>query len=80
MPRSEGSGPVTAAQAIVSFPHAGHCRNDPAFANLTKGFTTTDGRVAIKVQPTALRRGSVGPDARHQSNTTSRLPANNSPQ
>jgi transposase len=27
-------GPVSAAQAIVSFSHAGRCRNDAAFANL----------------------------------------------
>jgi transposase len=29
-----GIGPVSAAQAIVSFSHAGRCRNDAAFANL----------------------------------------------
>jgi transposase len=29
-----GIGPVTAAQAIVSFSHAGRCRNDAAFAKL----------------------------------------------
>lgn len=29
-----GIGPVSAAQAIVSFSHAGRCRNDAAFAKL----------------------------------------------
>jgi transposase len=29
-----GIGPVSAAQAIVSFSHAGWCRNDAAFAKL----------------------------------------------
>jgi transposase len=29
-----GIGPVSAAQAIVSFSHAGRCRNDAAFATL----------------------------------------------
>ena len=29
-----GIGPVTAAQAIVSFSHPGRCRNDAAFASL----------------------------------------------
>jgi transposase len=28
-----GIGPVSAAQAIVSFSHPGRCRNDAAFAN-----------------------------------------------
>jgi transposase len=30
-----GIGPVTAAQAIVSFSHSGRCRNDAAFASLS---------------------------------------------
>src|SRR5690349_5052761 len=30
-----GIGPVTAAQAIVSFSHVGRCRNDAAFAALS---------------------------------------------
>ena len=30
-----GIGPVTAAQVIVSFSHAGRCRNDAAFAALS---------------------------------------------
>jgi len=31
-----GIGPVTAAQSIVSFSHAGRCRNDAAFAALSE--------------------------------------------
>ena len=33
-PTGRGIGPVSAAQAIVSFSHPGRCRNDAAFAAL----------------------------------------------
>jgi transposase len=48
-----GIGPVTGAQAIVSFSHPGRCRNDAAFANLAG---------------TSPIEASSGPTVRHRLN------------
>lgn len=48
-----GVGPVTAAQAIVSFSHPGRCRHDAAFA---------------KLAGTAPLEASTGPTTRHRLN------------
>jgi hypothetical protein len=59
-----GIGPVSAAQAIVSFSHAGRCRNDAAFATLAG--TTPDRSLqrANHPPPTQPRR-RPSPQPRH---------------
>ena len=58
-----GIGPVTAAQAIVSFSHPGRCRNDAAFAALagTSPLPASSGRTCA----TGSTAAATGPQPRH---------------
>jgi transposase len=57
-----GIGPVSAAQAIVSFSHLGRCRNDAAFAALAG---TSPLPAAAESSDTGSCRGRPPPEPRH---------------
>lgn len=58
-----GIGPATAVQAIVSFSHAGRCRNDAAFAKLaeTSSLEASSGQTTRYLLMLLLEIGCVAP-------------------
>ena len=70
-----GIGPVSAAQAIVSFSHPGRCRNDAAFAALggASPLEASSGRRAASAQPGRRPRAEPGA-AHHRRDPHAQLP------
>ena len=71
-----GVGPVSAAQAIVSFSHVGRCRNDAAFAALAGASPLPGQQRPDRPAPTQPRRRPAAQPgvARHRQNPLAGLP------